>query len=71
MQGRYDPIDWDYHKHTNFQECQQAAPVRIMVVAAASTAAGPTGTSEAGLEGLLIMGISAAAGAKIAVIVPP
>ena len=39
-----------------------------MVVVAA---AGPTGTSEAGLEGLLIVGISAAAGAKIAVIVPP
>ena len=68
MQGRYNPIDWDYHTHADFQECQQAAPVRIMVVVAASR---PASSSEAELEGLLIVGISAAAGAKIAVIVPP
>ena len=67
MQGRYNPIDWDYHKHADFQESQKAAPVRIIIVVAAASAARPAG---AGLEGLLIVGISAAAGTKIAVIVP-
>ena len=70
MQGRHNPIDWDYNKHADFQKRQQAAPVRIMVVFATSTAPRPTGAAKAGLEGLLIVGISAAAGAKISVVVP-
>ena len=67
VQGRYNPIEWHYHKHADFQECQQAAPVGIIVVVAAPR---PTGAAKAGLEGLLIVGISAAAGAKISVVVP-
>ena len=67
MQGRYNPIEWHYHKHTDFQESQKAAPIRIIAVVAAPR---PTGAAKAGLEGLLIVGISAAAGAKISVVVP-
>lgn len=67
MQGRYNPIDWDYHKHADFQESQKAAPVRIIIVVAAAR---PAGAAKAGFESLLIVGISAAAGAKISVIVP-
>ena len=65
VQGRHNPIDWDYNKHADFQKCQQAAPVRIMVVVATSTAARPAGTAKAGFEGLLIVGVSTAARAKI------
>ena len=46
-----------------------AGGILWLLVAAASTAR-PTGTAKEGFESLLIMGISAASGTKISVIVP-